>query len=79
MSLLQKPKLDFKQLIPLIQETALRINQLHPQMVQTGPAFREDLVTVEKHLELLKDSPLLTSIYKLMTSQIIEFKKGAKP
>lgn len=62
--------LDFRQLQPLIEETAMRIKTVSPGAVQTGPAIRHDKETIQKHLELLKDHPQLKNIYLLMTESI---------
>ncbi|NOT52336.1 MAG: DUF2520 domain-containing protein [Chitinophagaceae bacterium] len=66
----RKGGLDFKQLWPLIEETALRIKDISPKQSQTGPALRHDSDTIHKHLELLKDHPQLKNIYVLMTESI---------
>jgi hypothetical protein len=66
----RKEGLDFKQLIPLIGETAERIESLSPKNAQTGPALRHDEETIKKHLDLLKDHPQLKKIYELLTSSI---------
>jgi predicted short-subunit dehydrogenase-like oxidoreductase (DUF2520 family) len=66
----KKESLDFKQLLPLIEETALRIKDISPKQAQTGPAIRHDKETLEKHLELLKNHPQLRNIYLLLTGSI---------
>jgi len=66
----KKEGLDFKQLIPLIEETAERIESLSPKNAQTGPALRHDEETIQKHLALLKDHPQLKKIYELLTESI---------
>ena len=66
----RKEGLDFKQLVPLIEETAIRINAVSPAQAQTGPAIRHDKETLEKHLALLKDYPRLKNIYLLLTESI---------
>ncbi|MDP4263140.1 MAG: DUF2520 domain-containing protein [Bacteroidota bacterium] len=66
----RKEGLDFKQLLPLIEETALRIKDISPQQAQTGPAIRHDKETLEKHLQLLKNYPQLKNIYLLLTESI---------
>lgn len=66
----RKEGLDFKQLIPLIEETAERIENLSPQNVQTGPALRHDEETIKKHLALLKDHHRLKKIYEMLTESI---------
>ncbi len=62
--------LSFKQLLPLIEETALRIREVSPRQAQTGPAIRHDGETLQKHLEILKDHPALKNIYLLLTESI---------
>jgi predicted short-subunit dehydrogenase-like oxidoreductase (DUF2520 family) len=62
--------LDFRQLLPLIEETALRIKNISPREVQTGPAFRHDASTIQKHLELLKTHPHLQQVYQQLTKSI---------
>lgn len=66
----KKESLDFKMLIPLIQETAERLNELPPSQAQTGPALRHDVTTIEKHLHLLEGHPALKEIYLLFTKSI---------
>ncbi|MEO6314732.1 MAG: DUF2520 domain-containing protein [Chitinophagaceae bacterium] len=69
----EKTGLAFQQLLPLIDETAARLHHATPRSVQTGPAARKDLGTIEKHLGLLKDEPQLTALYKFFTDQILNF------
>lgn len=70
----RKEGLDFKQLLPLIEETALRLKNTSPQQAQTGPALRHDSDTIHKHLELLKTHPQLKNIYVLLTESIQQIK-----
>ena len=62
--------IDFKKLVPLIEETASRIKTVSPSKVQTGPAIRNDLPTLEQHLALLQRYPRLKKIYEVMTESI---------
>ncbi len=62
--------LDFKQLLPLIEETAGRVREVSPATAQTGPAIRHDRETIQKHLDLLKNHPRLKNIYLLFTESI---------
>jgi predicted short-subunit dehydrogenase-like oxidoreductase (DUF2520 family) len=66
--------LDFKQLLPLIKETALRTEIISPKEAQTGPAIRHDAETIHKHLGLLKNHPQLKNIYVLLTESIQQMK-----
>lgn len=65
--------LDFRLLLPLISETAERLKTHLPAQVQTGPAIRNDLATVEKHLDLLVKYPELHSIYRQFTEMITRY------
>lgn len=69
--------LDFTLLIPLIKQTADRLQHLSPQEAQTGPAARNDGQTIEKHLQLLSHHPQLAQFYQMFTQSIIaEGNKG---
>ena len=70
----QQEGLEFSQLLPLIKETAARINEISPRVAQTGPALRHDGETILKHLELLKTHPHLKNIYLLLTESIQQWK-----
>jgi predicted short-subunit dehydrogenase-like oxidoreductase (DUF2520 family) len=66
----KKEQLNFSLLLPLISETANRLRDLSPRQSQTGPAVRNDRVTLEKHLEVLNAYPELRQMYELMTASI---------
>ena len=66
----QKEGIDFKQLIPLIQETAQRLKTISPSKSQTGPAWRHDELTIQQHIALLEKYPQLKKIYQVMTESI---------
>ncbi|MEO5563686.1 MAG: DUF2520 domain-containing protein [Chitinophagaceae bacterium] len=66
----RKENIDFNQLIPLIEETALRVKTISPSKTMTGPATRQDEETVQKHLSLLQDHPRLQNLYRLLTESI---------
>jgi predicted short-subunit dehydrogenase-like oxidoreductase (DUF2520 family) len=68
----RKEGLDFSQLIPLIEETALRLKTTSPSGTMTGPATRNDEETIQKHLALLKAYPKLQELYKIMTDSIMK-------
>lgn len=65
-----KEGIDFSLLYPLIEETAARLKEISPSESQTGPAFRDDKATIEKHLGLLKDYPHLRKVYGFLTDSI---------
>lgn len=66
----EKEGIDFHLLIPLIQETAMRLNELLPSQAQTGPAVRKDRETIKKHLALLQSDARLRDVYELLTKSI---------
>ena len=66
----KKERLDFSQLLPLIEETTNRLKELPASKTQTGPAVRHDKETIQKHLKLLKDHPQLKKLYDLFTDSI---------
>ncbi|QEC66450.1 DUF2520 domain-containing protein [Panacibacter ginsenosidivorans] len=68
-----RENIPFYMLIPLIQETAIRLNEFAPKDTQTGPAIRGDYTTIQKHLELLADYPQLKSLYESISKSITDF------
>ncbi|MBI3717943.1 MAG: DUF2520 domain-containing protein [Sphingobacteriales bacterium] len=62
--------LDFKMLLPLIEETAERIKLASPKDIQTGPAVRSDDSTIKAHLQLLNHHPHLKKLYEQFTENI---------
>jgi predicted short-subunit dehydrogenase-like oxidoreductase (DUF2520 family) len=66
---------DFNFLLPLIEETVSRLHYYDPSTMQTGPAARGDEAVIQKHLQLLNDSPQLKNIYAMMSESISKLKK----
>ena len=64
-------KIDFKMLQPLIEETALRLRHHQPQDMQTGPAIRKDIITLDKQLRILSQHQKLRTVYLRMTDSIM--------
>jgi predicted short-subunit dehydrogenase-like oxidoreductase (DUF2520 family) len=67
--------ISFSILEPLIRETVNKALDAGPEKSQTGPAVRNDLITIEKHLKLLSFSPELQAIYSELTDRITEYYK----
>lgn len=67
----KKENVDFKLLVPLIIETAVRTEKHSPATVQTGPAIRNDVFTLDKHLRLLNPYPKLKYMYLKLTESIM--------
>lgn len=68
----KKEHVDFNLLAPLIKETAVRVETHSPATVQTGPAMRNDVFTLDKHLRLLSNYPRLKYIYLKLTDSIMK-------
>jgi predicted short-subunit dehydrogenase-like oxidoreductase (DUF2520 family) len=68
-------KLNFRLLLPLIDETARRMHESSPRFMQTGPAIRGDQDTINHHLALLKDNQTLRQLYEVLTQSIQQFQK----
>jgi len=77
-SLLAEHQLDFNLLGPLILETAEKVQESLPALVQTGPAVRRDEKTMQNHLELLNHQPELQAIYRMLSQQIIKMDNAFK-
>lgn len=69
-NILAEHQLNFNLLKPLIMETASKIQFADPKEVQTGPAVRNDEVTINRHLNLLEGYADLQKIYSLLTESI---------
>lgn len=65
--------IPFGILFPLIEETAAKVAILSPEKAQTGPALRNDINTIKKHLNVLDDKH--RELYKTITESIINGKK----
>lgn len=63
--------IPFDFLKPLIRETANRIQNAAPIDVQTGPATRKDITTMDKHLRILNAHPKLRTTYLRITDSIM--------
>ena len=71
-NILHENDIDFSLLHPLIKETANKIDKVIPSNAQTGPARRNDVDTINTHLELLNKHPEYSKLYRLMSNQIIK-------
>jgi predicted short-subunit dehydrogenase-like oxidoreductase (DUF2520 family) len=69
----EKSGVKFDILLPLIEETEAKLKKQKPSLNQTGPAVRNDLKTLKKHMELLKQSPQQLSLYKAITKSIQQY------
>ncbi|MGQ9848026.1 MAG: Rossmann-like and DUF2520 domain-containing protein [Bacteroidales bacterium] len=70
---IQLNQLDFELLKPLIVETFTKILEQGAFSSQTGPAIRNDQITIEKHLKALDNHIDLKKMYSFVTESIINF------
>ena len=68
--LLAEEGIPFSVMLPLVRETARKVETLSPVTAQTGPAVRGDRKVVSEHLELLRDHPEYAELYKLISTDI---------
>ncbi|QMU64471.1 MAG: DUF2520 domain-containing protein [Flavobacteriaceae bacterium] len=66
-------EIPYDMLRPLIKETADKINKLSPAEAQTGPAKRNDIFTIQNHLNLLNRHQ--QEIYTKLTASIQNYGK----
>ena len=64
--------LDFDWLRPLLQEGAHKIREAMPSDCQTGPARRQDLLTLERHRDFLKNHPSILPVYEAISRELLE-------
>lgn len=65
-----KQRIPFSLLYPIVNQTTDRIKHASPKNLQTGPAKRNDVNTLNKHLELLAQNPEWAALYQSITTSI---------
>ncbi len=68
--LCEKEQIPFSLLLPLILETASKVQKHSPAKMQTGPALRGDSTTLHKHLDYLQQYPEYEKIYRQLSKNI---------
>lgn len=66
----ERNNLDFSLLYSIIDQTAAGIKGVDPATTQAGPAFRGDTDTMDKHLLLLENEPVLLDFYRAFSKSI---------
>jgi predicted short-subunit dehydrogenase-like oxidoreductase (DUF2520 family) len=66
-------KINFNLLLPLIGETANRLQYGSPGQMQTGPAVRNDIETIQKHIGILSNHPAIKQVFETLTNSIQDF------
>ena len=67
--ILDAEEIDFRLLLPLLEQSLERLKFSDPGLVQTGPAVRGDNETMSRHLQMLNDDRL-KELYTLMSQNI---------
>lgn len=68
-NILEEDNIPFEVLLPLIDETAMKVHLMHPSKAQTGPAIRYDENVINRHISML-DDPDMKTIYSLISKSI---------
>jgi len=68
--LLIENDISFNILLPLINETAVKVFEDSPKKLQTGPAVRGDDSIISSHLKMLANYKDFKKIYKLLSDNI---------
>lgn len=68
--ILEQHGMSFEMMLPLIDETARKVHQLHPLDAQTGPAVRYDENVIRHQAQLLLDHPDMKDLYERMSLHI---------
>jgi len=70
--LMDKHDMEFDLLRNVVYSMVDKAFDVGPERGQTGPAIRQDLSTLKKHQQMLKDDPGLQKIYTLITNHIMK-------
>lgn len=70
-TILTRSHVDFKLLLPIINQTVITLNKKKPSQVQTGPAKRKDMKIINSHIDDLSDKGT-KEIYKLISDSIMK-------
>ncbi len=68
--ILEEHGMSFDVMLPLIDETARKVHQLHPLQSQTGPAVRYDENVIRHQAQLLRNHPFMKDLYERMSLHI---------
>ena len=71
--ILKNCNIDPSCLHPLMREVLDKaIAVKNPALVQTGPALRKDIKTINSHLDILKNNTILHEVYEVISRAIME-------
>ena len=69
--ILLQNNIDFKLLLPIINQTVKKLHRNKPSKVQTGPAQRKETKIINSHINQLSDKKI-KELYELITESIIK-------
>ena len=69
--ILSEQNLPLDVVIPSLREVIHKLESKKPLEIQTGPARRDDLTTIQKQLDFLQDKPGLKALYTQFTNRIL--------
>lgn len=71
-NILSDSDLSFDIIKPLIEATARKMSVGSPFDLQTGPARRNDKLTMTKHIDMLRSNPELKELYEIVSQNIVK-------
>jgi hypothetical protein len=71
--MLEKKDMDKNLLIPLLEETLVKLKMTSAYDAQTGPALRNNKEVINMHLDMLKEEPRLKKLYGIISDSIIAY------
>lgn len=70
-----KESINFKNLLPLLDEVIFKAKKYSALESQTGPALRGDNTTIDRHLHLLSSHPEMEKVYGFLSESIMYLSK----
>lgn len=64
-------KNDTDLLMPIMQHSFHKLQNVHPRYAQTGPAMRNDKLVMKKHLNLIKENKQVSKVYTTLSDLIM--------
>ena len=62
--------IHFQKLFPLMKELLYKVEKFGALQSQTGPAIRNDILTIEEHMNVLSSHPQMAKVYELLSESI---------
>ena len=73
--ILKEQNLSATLLDPMLEETYRKIIRVGTREAQTGPAVRDDQITMKRHIELLKNHPEWEKLYTFISREIARYRE----